>query len=120
VGAKKFYKAIDFYQDIVEQDFQGNHDPWCKWQLGYQLIKNEVNIEEGLQLIDESFKSNSGFEYFLSYLHHAKGLGLHIQGKDKEALEHLLRGWELRPYYDHDHFLHIKEVEKVLSSGIDN
>ena len=120
VGAKKFNKAIDFYQDIVGQDSQGNQDPWFKWQLGYQLINNGVNVEEGLQLIDESFENNSGYEYFLAYLNHAKGWGLHKQGKDKEALEYLLRGWELRPYYDHDHFLHIMEVEKALSSGIEN
>ncbi|MDX2444687.1 MAG: tetratricopeptide repeat protein [Bacteroidales bacterium] len=115
VGAKKFIKAIDFYEDIIAQNSQGNQDPWCKWQLGYLLINHEIDVEGGLQLINESFEKNSGYAYLLANLHHAKGWGLHKQDKDEEALVHLSKGWKLRPYYDHDHFLHIKEVEKALT-----
>ncbi|MDX2444559.1 MAG: tetratricopeptide repeat protein [Bacteroidales bacterium] len=116
VGANKFEKAIDYYQDLIAHDTQNNQDPWCEWQLAYLLIDNEIDVKEGLRLIDESFKKNSGYAYLLANLHHAKGWGLYKLGEDTLALEHLLKGWELRPYFDYDHFLQIKEVEKALNN----
>ena len=116
VGANKFEIAIDYYQDLIAHDSQDNQDPWCEWQLAYLLIDNEVDVKEGLRLIDESFEKNSGYAYLLANLHHAKGWGLFKLGEDTLALEHLLKGWELRPYFDYDHFLQIKEVEKALNN----
>lgn len=116
VGANKFEKAIDYYQDLIAHETQNNQDPWCEWQLAYLLIDNEIDVKEGLRLIDESFKKNSGYAYLLANLHHAKGWGLYKLGEDTLALEHLLKGWELRPYFDYDHFLQIKEVEKALNN----
>ena len=44
-----------------------------------------------------------------------KGWGLHKQGKHSEALEHLKKAWDLMPYYDHECYLHIQEVEQALA-----
>jgi len=44
------------------------------------------------------------------------GLGLYKQGKLTEAQEALNKAWDLIPFYDHDHFLCIQEVEKALAS----
>jgi tetratricopeptide (TPR) repeat protein len=80
--------------------------------LAYFLISNDINIDEGLELISRALKKIPDDGNYL----HTYGLGLSKQGKLTEALETLNMAWALIPYYDHDHFLHIQEVEKALAS----
>ena len=84
--------------------------------LAYLLIVNDLNISEGMELIDRAFDSNPTNEGLLTNLYHAKGWGLHKQGNDLEALVHLKKGWDLRQFYDREHYLHIHEVEQALAS----
>ena len=67
-------------------------------------------------LIDRTLESNPTDMKLLASIYHTKGWGLHKQDKNREALKHLNKAWELRPLYDHDHFLHIQEVEQALAS----
>jgi tetratricopeptide (TPR) repeat protein len=50
------------------------------------------------------------------YLLYTKGLGYFKQGKVKESHEILNKAWDLRPGYNHDHFILLQEVEQALAS----
>ena len=67
-------------------------------------------------LIDRTLETNPTDMRLLASIYHTKGWGLHKQDKNREALIHLNKAWELRKLYDHDHFLHIQEVEQALAS----
>jgi len=96
--------------ELAPQDIEVMHT------LALFLIRNEINVDEGIELINQALETNQMNTNLLFKLHHLKGWGLHKQGKNREALEHLIKAWELRPYYDHENFLHIQEVEQALAS----
>jgi tetratricopeptide (TPR) repeat protein len=107
--AEQFDKAISIYKSLVAEDPQ---EPWSKGSLGFILIDKEIDIEEGMELIDQALKVNPDNWNFLF----TKGLGCFKQGKPKEAQEILIKAWNLRPRYHHEHYLLIKEVEQILAS----
>ena len=76
------------------------------------LILKEINVEEGLQLVDGILKENPEY-YDILYF---KGLGLNKQGHTEEALQILRQAWEKRFTYRHDHYLAIKEVEEAIQN----
>ncbi len=76
------------------------------------LILNDVNIDDGLELVNEILEFNPDY-YDILYF---KGWGLYKQGHLEEALEILNIAWEKRLTYRHNHFLAIQEVEKALSN----
>lgn len=80
--------------------------------LAYLLIVNEINISEGMERISRVLENSPGNGRYL----HTYGMGLYKQGKLKEAQEILDTAWEIIPYYDHEHFLHIREVGKALAN----
>jgi class 3 adenylate cyclase len=41
--------------------------------------------------------------------------GFYKPGRYEDALKVLKQAWDLRPYYDHEMFMHIKEVKKALA-----
>jgi len=96
--------------ELAPQDIEVMH------ALALFLIRNEINVDEGIELINQAFETNQTNTDLLVKLHHLKGWGLYKQGKNREALEHLIKAWELRPFYDHENFLHIREVEQALAS----
>lgn len=79
--------------------------------FGYFLISKEINIEEGMELIIRVIDEvpDNG-KYLYTY-----GLGLYKSGNLTKALEVLNRAWDIIPYYDHEHFLTIQEVNNVLT-----
>ena len=79
--------------------------------FAYFLISNDIDIDGGNELILrvlDNIPENGNYLY-------TYGLGLYKQGKLKEAREALNKAWDLIPYYDHDHFHYIQEVEKALA-----
>ncbi len=83
--------------------------------LGFFLIDEVRNVEEGLRLIDKALVI-SGDSFLLL---ESKGWGLYKQGKLQEAQEFLQKSWELRVQetrYDHAAYLHLEEVKKALAS----
>ncbi len=80
--------------------------------FAYFLISNDVNIDEGIELINRVLDiiTDNG-NYLYTY-----GLGLYKQGKLKEAQKALNKAWDLITYYDHEHFHHMQAVEKALAS----
>ncbi len=109
-------KAMKHYQLTIEHEPADIYTILAMTDLAYLLIVNDLNAGEGMELIDRAFDSNPTNSSLLISLYHAKGWGLHKQGNDKEALEHLNKAWDLTPFYDHDHFLHIQKVEQALAS----
>jgi len=75
------------------------------------LILKEVNIDDGLELVNEILDFNPDY-YDILYF---KGWALYKQGHPEEALEILNMAWDKRLTYRHSHFLAIQEVEKALS-----
>lgn len=81
--------------------------------LAYFLINEERNIKEGLELADIALKLRPDNYNFL----HTKGWGLYKQGKYREALEILQKGWNIRrekSVYDHEPFLHLEAAKKAV------
>ncbi len=106
--ADHFKQAERLYRKALEIN-PGYSD--AKNSLAYLLISNEINIDEGIELIKSVLETDSENGNYL----HTYGLGLYKQGELLEAQEVLKTAWDLIPYYDHQHFLHIQEVEQALA-----
>ncbi|MDX2432412.1 MAG: tetratricopeptide repeat protein, partial [Bacteroides sp.] len=82
-----------------------------KNSLAYLLISNDINIDEGMELIKSVLETDPDNGNYL----HTYGMALYKQGELIEAQEVLKNAWDLIPYYDHVIFLHIQEVEQALA-----
>ena len=82
--------------------------------LAWFLIDNDINIDEGMDLINKALEHNTESWYNLD----TKGWGLFKQGRYEEALDVLKDAWELRPLYDHEGYWHIQEVEQAIANQI--
>jgi len=87
-------------------------NPSRMYDLAWFLIDHDINLDEGLDLIQNALELRPDNCYYLD----TKGWGLYKQGKVEEALKILNDSWNLRPSYRHRVYLHIQEVEKALSS----
>ena len=76
------------------------------------LIKNKIDIEKGMELIDHALKIEPDNGDFL----YTKGLGYYKQGRLEEASELLKKAWDLRLWYLHEHYLLIREIEKTINN----
>ena len=114
-SVSKIYEESD-YLDKAEKSFRHAFEIYPENarvmnHLALFLIKHDININEGMELIGRTLEIEPDNWNFL----YAHGLGLNKQGKLREAHEVLNRSWEIRPYYDHDHYLLIQEVELALA-----
>ena len=80
--------------------------------LAWLLINNDINVNEGVDLIQKALMLRPDNWYYLD----TKGWGLYNQGRYDEALKVLKDAWDLRPYYDPEGYQHIQEVEQALAS----
>ena len=84
-------------------------------ELAYLLIDKDLNISEGLELIEKILEARPDAFRSLD----CKGWGLYKQGKYKEALEILQKSWDLRiqnAVYDHEAFLHLEAAKKAVAA----
>ena len=109
-------KAQECYLLAIKSDPGDIHTLWARNNLAYLLIDNDINISEGMILIDQALKAKPADRELLANIQHASGWGLYKQGKLREAYDILIESWKTRPDYNHDHFLHIQEVEQALAS----
>jgi tetratricopeptide (TPR) repeat protein len=100
--------ALKYRRLALESDPSSLHK---KYLLAWLLINKEVNLDEGMDLIDSVLRIDSEYYLFLD----AKGWGLFKQGKYEEAYELIKTAWETRTYYEHKIFLHLEEVEHRLA-----
>lgn len=83
--------------------------------LAYFLIDKDQNINQGLELVARALELKPDFYNYL----HTKGWGLYKQGKYKEGLEILQKSWDLRrqyAVYNHEAYLHLEAVKKVIAN----
>ena len=102
-------KSEQYFRQSLDLD---PHSPLILNNLARLLIKNDINIEEGLDLVNQALEllpDNYNYQY-------TKAIGLYKKGKHKEALELLKKSWDLRINYDHEHYLLIKEVEQAIAN----
>ncbi len=83
------------------------------YHLAKVLIKSDINLEEGMQLIEKAMKIEPDYYGIL----HMYGLALFKQEKYKKALEILNQAWEARGIYDLALMRDIQEVEKALAAN---
>ena len=100
-------KAEELYRRALMLDRQNIE---IKIRLAHLLIKNDINVDEGVELIRSSLKlSPDNGDLLFVY-----GLGLLKQGNPVQALEYLNRSWQLRSFYDHEHYLCLQEAKKAV------
>jgi Tfp pilus assembly protein PilF len=101
-------KAEEGYRQALSLE---SNNPKRMNNLAYLLIDKDINLNEGLNLVETALKSEPDNYRFL----HTKGWGLYKQGKTREALGMLQRSWDLKTVYDHKIYLHKEEVIKAIS-----
>jgi tetratricopeptide (TPR) repeat protein len=107
--ANLFDEAESSYRQAFKLD-PGN--PSRMRDLAWFLIDNDINVNEGLELVQKALELKPDNWYYLD----TKGWGLYKQGRYEEALKLLNDSWDLRPSYKHEGYQHIQEVEKTLAS----
>ena len=108
--ADNFAKSEEYLKLAIELEPE-EPDRWNS--LAWLLIDKDLNIEKGLELVDKALDLGSEKYYVMD----TKGWGLFKQGKYKEALEILQKGWDLRrqhAIYDHEAFLHLESAKKAV------
>lgn len=100
-------EAENYYRKAIKEEPKNLN--W-KNELAWFLIDKDVNIEEGLELVQEVLDYAPNYWPALD----TKGWGLYKQGKYEEALKLLKDSWPLKPAYSHTGFLHIQQVEAAL------
>jgi len=79
--------------------------------LAWFLINNDIDINEGVDLVEKALKIDPEDPYYLD----TKGWGLYKQGRYEEALQFLNESWDCKSAYMHEVFQHIQAAEKALA-----
>jgi tetratricopeptide (TPR) repeat protein len=86
-----------------------------KWgrmnNLAIFLIDKDINISEGLGLLEKSLQLNPG--RYSSF--HWEGWGLYKQGKYDKALKLIEKADSLKPQYNHTLYLHLEAARKAVA-----
>jgi AraC-like DNA-binding protein/Tfp pilus assembly protein PilF/TolB-like protein len=107
------------YPDIAEKYYRLAHSlepdntEWMN-NLGFFLIDEGRNIEEGLMLTDKALLLSPDDYLLLD----SKAWGLYKHGKPDDALALMQKSWDLRiqqTRYDHTAFLHLEEIKTAVS-----
>jgi AraC-like DNA-binding protein/tetratricopeptide (TPR) repeat protein len=104
-------KAEEYYRQALSLEPE---NPRILNGLAYFLIDKDRNVNEGLELVDKALVINPNNHDYLD----TKGWGLHIQGKNREALEILQKSWDLRmknAIYNHEAYLHLEAAKKAVA-----
>ena len=102
-------KAEEYYRRALSLQPE---NPNIMNSLAWLLIDKEININEGLELVDKTLELNPDNSAILD----TKGWGLFKLGKYKEALELIEKAWNFKPIYDHEVFLHLEAAKKAVAS----
>ena len=79
--------------------------------MGWFLINTNINIDEGLELVDKALKLSPDNYTFLD----CKGWGLYKKKQYQAAFELLQKSDSLKPIYNHVLYLHLEEVKKAIA-----
>ncbi len=101
--------AVSMYRKLVEQYPQQNN---YKYQLGKLLIEEDLDVNEGMELIDLVLARNPDNKFYVE----AKGWGYFKLGRYEEALAHLKRAEDLDEGFRLPRSEKIRQVEQALAS----
>jgi tetratricopeptide (TPR) repeat protein len=73
------------------------------------LLTNDITFEEGITLVRRALEQEPENAVFQT----TYGLALYKKGKLEESLEVLEKAWDLKPFYDHEHYMLIKKLEEL-------
>lgn len=107
--AKSFKKAEAYYREAHKTRLL---DDYFAYEFALFLIENDINLEEGLELITpvvEKFPENASFLY-------TYGLGQYKKGNYELAYKAILESGNNNPYYDHKVFRLKRDIEDILDS----
>jgi Tfp pilus assembly protein PilF len=110
--ADKLDKAEEYYRQALSLDPES---PDILNNLAYFLVDKDRNINEGLKLADKALELSPEKYNYLD----TKGWGLYKQRKYQDALDILLKSWDLRrqkAIYDHIAYLHLEAAKKAVAS----
>lgn len=103
--------AESYYRETLA--LEPENTTWIN-NLGFFLIDEDRNTDEGLELIDKALNLDSDNYLLLD----SKGWGLYKKGRYKEALDVIQKSWDLRlqnARYDHAAYLRMEEVKKAAA-----
>jgi TolB-like protein/Tfp pilus assembly protein PilF len=109
-SAESFEQAEHYYREALSLR-PGNEV--VKYEFARFLINNDINVEEGMEMITPLVEGNPQHAGYL----YVYGVGLYKLGRYQEALETLQKSWDLKPYYDHKHFILINKIEDLIKSS---
>ncbi len=110
--AGKIDQAEEYLRNALVLEAQS---PTRMNNLAYLLIEKELNVDEGMELIEKALEQRPDNSYFL----HSKGLGLYKQGKYQDALAILQKSWDLRMEhgrYSHEIFQNLEKAKKAVAN----
>jgi tetratricopeptide (TPR) repeat protein len=107
--AGQLNEAEKHYRLAIQQDPQNLQ---YQFNLAKFLIEEEIQVDEGLEIVDRLLEKFPNHFAALSY----KGWALYQKGNYDEALKFLRSGWEKKPIYNHLYYLHLQEAEKAVAS----
>ena len=102
---------LDSAEVYYRKDTAIRTKPFWLWRWASLLINNDINIEEGLSIIDESLQLDPNNHNAL----HTKAWGLFKARKYEEALEYIIRTDSLKPIYNSVIVFHKQEIEKAVA-----
>ena len=102
-------KAIEYYRKAYSSS---DENPDRLNSIAYALINNDLDVNEGLEIIEKAITLEPGRGGFLD----AKGWGLYKLGKYNEALEVLEKSRDMiKPRFSYEISNHIEEVKKAIA-----
>jgi tetratricopeptide (TPR) repeat protein len=113
-------KAQHHYQLAIKSEPSDIYNTWAMYYLAWLLIDNDIAVGEGIKLADSALKKNPADEELLANIYDTRGWGFYKLGNYDQALEYLKKGWDLRPFYGHQHFLHLEAAKKAVAGQKNN
>jgi len=108
-------EARKHYQLAIKSEPSDIYNTWAMYYLAWLLIDNDINIGEGINLADIALTTNPLDEELLASIYDTRGWGFYKSGNYYQAMEDLKKGWDLRPFYGHQHFLHLEAAKKAVA-----
>jgi len=116
IGMGNIYAKAELF-DEAEKHFRqalalDPENPRRLDDMAWFLIKNNREVNEGVDLVSKSLELNPDNWVALD----TYGWGLYKQGKPEESLRILKKSWDLRPVHNQTLYEHLQEVEQALAS----
>jgi tetratricopeptide (TPR) repeat protein len=87
-------------------------NPWWIFCLAYVLINYDINVDEGMELVQKGLSIRPDNAFLLL----AKGRGCYKKGNYEEAVKLLRRAFENMSGYNTDLYQHLEEAEQALAN----